>query len=279
MTSRNDEVTTYYINKVRAIPVLSREDELVLAKKAVRGNKAATDKLVEANLRYVVSVALKYRRYGIPVSELISEGSIGLMTAVKKFEPNRGNRFVTYAGYWIRAFVLDYVVRSTSMVGGGSGPFRSKIFFRLRRERAKLSQLNLDPTEIIEILAKQFSVTQPRMEELLMRLDGRDVSLNQPAFADAQVTLQDTMSSREPSPEEHYLAAERKAELETQAAAALETLDKRERLIVEKRILGDSEASLAALGRKLGVSRERARQLEVRAKDKLRRQFAAKHRR
>lgn len=269
-----DPAASRYMDKVRNIPVLSREEEMKLAKRAKRGDRKATDRLVEANLRYVVSVALKYRRYGIPVSELISEGSVGLMTAVSKFEPERGNRFVTYAGYWIRAYVLDHVVRSASIVGGGSGPFRSKVFFRLRRERAKLAQFNLDPGEVVELLAKQFGVTETRMRELLARLDGRDLSLNQPAYADAQTTVQDNIAANGDDQESLYLAAERQNALEERLAEALPLLDKRERLIVEKRMLAANETSLAALGRRLGVSRERARQLESRAKDKLKAHFA-----
>ena len=110
-----------------------------------KGDQAAADALVEANLRYVIAIALQYRRYGITLGDLIAEGSVGLVTAVRKFDPHRGTRFVTYAGYWIRAFVLEAVVRSSTMVGAGSGPFRSKLFFRLRRERARLSNVIADP--------------------------------------------------------------------------------------------------------------------------------------
>ena len=119
MASENDPSLNRYIERVRAIPTLSREDEHALALEAQAGSQEAQDKLIEANLRYVVAVALQYRRYGIRLSELIAEGNLGLVTAVKKFDPHRGTRFVTYAGYWIRAFVLEAVVRSTSLVGGG----------------------------------------------------------------------------------------------------------------------------------------------------------------
>ena len=138
-----------YIQKVRANPKLSREDEHALALRAIDGDQEAADKLVEANLRYVIAIALQYRRYGLKLGDLIAEGSVGLVTAVRKFDPHRGTRFVTYAGYWIRAFVLEAVVRSSTMIGAGSGPFRSKLFFRLRRERARLSNRIADPIELI----------------------------------------------------------------------------------------------------------------------------------
>ncbi|MBW2213584.1 MAG: sigma-70 family RNA polymerase sigma factor, partial [Deltaproteobacteria bacterium] len=138
-----------YIQQVRAIPKLSREEEHKLALRAREGDQDAADRLVEANMRYVVAIGLQYRRYGVTLGDLIAEGSVGLVTAVRKFDPHRGTRFVTYAGYWIRAFVLEAVVRSSTMIGAGSGPFRSKLFFRLRRERARLSNLIADPEELV----------------------------------------------------------------------------------------------------------------------------------
>src|SRR5262252_3883436 len=143
-TAASDSLLPEYIRRVRAVPRLSREEEHALALKVLTGDLAAAHALVEANLRFVVAVALQYRRYGIPVWELIAEGSLGLMLAVRKFDPERGTRFVTYAGYWIRAYVLDLVVKSTSMVGGGSGALRSKLYFRLRRERAQIASLERD---------------------------------------------------------------------------------------------------------------------------------------
>jgi len=259
-----------YIQQVRAIPKLSREVEHELALRVMKGDQEAADKLVEANLRYVVAIALQYRRYGVKLGDLIAEGSVGLVTAVRKFDPHRGTRFVTYAGYWIRAFVLEAVVRSSTMIGAGSGPFRSKLFFRLRRERARLSNLIADPEELIAKLASDFDTSPKKMTELLRRLDQREISLDAPAYHDSDSTLvemlpgagerQDTIVERE----------RRQSGIRTRLEGALSVLDERERLIVEKRILSDDSASLASLGRELGVSRERARQLEVRAKKKLR---------
>src|SRR5690606_29551412 len=148
-------------------------------------DQEAADRLVEANLRFVVAMALQYRRYGIPLSELLAEGNLGLMMAVRKFDPERGTRFVTYAGYWIRAYVLDLVVRSTTMVGAGSGPLRSKLFFRLRRERAKIVNLTSDPAERLAKLAERFDVSEEKMEDMLRRIDSRDVSLSTPLHDDA----------------------------------------------------------------------------------------------
>jgi RNA polymerase sigma-32 factor len=258
-----------YIQQVRAIPKLSREAEHQLALKVVEGDQDAADKLVEANLRYVIAIALQYRRYGVKLGDLIAEGSVGLVTAVRKFDPHRGTRFVTYAGYWIRAFVLESVVRSSTMVGAGSGPFRSKLFFRLRRERARLSNVISDPDELTEKLASEFDTTKEKMTELLRRLDQREISLDAPAYHDSDSTLVEMLPGGA-EPQDVVVGRQRRhSGIQTRLAGALSVLDDRERLIVEKRILADESASLASLGRELGVSRERARQLEARAKRKL----------
>ncbi len=259
-----------YIQQVRAIPKLSREAEHTLALRVVEGDQEAADKLVEANLRYVIAIALQYRRYGVKLGDLIAEGSVGLVTAVRKFDPHRGTRFVTYAGYWIRAFVLEAVVRSSTMIGAGSGPFRSKLFFRLRRERARLSNLIADPDELIEKLASDFETTPKKMSELLRRLDQREISLDAPAYHDSDATLVETLPGSEERQDAIVERRRRRSGIRTRLEGALAALDDRERLIVEKRILSDDSASLASLGRELGVSRERARQLEARAKKKLR---------
>lgn len=270
MAYDHDPQTARYIERVRAIPTLDREEEHELALRAREGDQQAIDRLVEASLRYVVAVALQYRRYGIRVSDLIAEGNLGLMMAVRKFDPDRGTRFVTYAGYWIRAYVLDSVVRSTTMVGAGSGPLRSKLFFRLRRERARVANLAQDPTERNEMLAERFGVSPDKMREMTRRLDARDVSLDQPLFDDSGTTLVDTLREDGIDQEQGYFESEHQHAVEARLVDALAELDRRERYIVEQRLMAEEEMSLAAIGRKLGVSRERARQLEARAKRKLR---------
>src|SRR4051794_14303744 len=162
-----DTSLSEYMSRVRALPRLDREQEHDIAVLAQAGDGQAAQKLVESNLRFVVAVALQYRRYGIALGELIAEGNLGLMLAVRKFDPERGTRFVTYAGYWIRAYVLDLVVKSASMVGGGSGVLRSKLYFRLRRERAQLASRELDGARVIEELAQRFDVDTERMGRML----------------------------------------------------------------------------------------------------------------
>jgi RNA polymerase sigma-32 factor len=274
-SSTSDPTLSAYIQRARSIPRLSREEEHLLAIRIRAGEIPAAQALVEANLRFVIAVALQYRRYGIPVWELIAEGSVGLMMAIRKFDPERGTRFVTYAGYWIRAYVLDLVVKSTSMVGAGSGVLRSKLFFRLRRERAQIAGVEQDPERRLELLAQRFGVDTDKARAMLTQLDARDISLDAPVHTDSSTTLLDTLSDDNQGQEHELLVAEQHYRLRNELGEALETLDRRERYIVEKRMMSDDELSLAELGRRLGVSRERARQLEARAKRKLRQQLEA----
>lgn len=268
--SSGDAGLSRYIERVRAIPLLDREAEHEVATRAAAGDAHARQTLIEANLRFVVAVALQYRRYGIRLADLIAEGNLGLMIAANKFDPTRGTRFVTYAGYWIRALILDLVVRASSLVGGGSGPLRSKLFFRLRRERARIGNLSADVGERNAILAARFETTEEKMEQMLRRLDARDVSLDATVFPESGATLLDTLQADEPDPESEIVREQAQTHARARLAAALSKLDARERYIVEQRFMQDEEASLAAIGRTLGVSRERARQLEARAKQKLR---------
>jgi RNA polymerase sigma-32 factor len=228
---------------------------------------------VRANLRFVVAIALSYRRYGIRISDLIAEGNLGLMIAAGKFDAERGTRFVTYAGYWIRALILDLIVRASTMVGAGSGPLRSKLFFRLRRERARVGNLSLEAGERNALLAERFETSEEKMAEMLRRLDARDVSLDQPVHAESGMTMLDSLEDDTTTPEQNAASIESEGRVKERLQTALSRLDKRERYIVEQRYMGDEEVSLAEIGRELGVSRERARQLEARAKQKLREQL------
>lgn len=273
MASEIDAGLSRYITLVHRYPKLSREEELVLAERWVKtGDEQAADALMRAHLRYVVAIALKYRRYGVPLSELIAEGNFGIVHALKKFEPKRGNRFVTYAAYWIRAYVLGYVIRSWSLVGVGSGALRSKLFFKLRRERTRIMNLIGDEDRADEVLAENFGVSKEQISSMVRRLETRDLSLDTKVFDDANTTLVDTLVSPDNDQESTLLGDQHRDHVKYAVRLAVKDLDPRERYIVENRMMadGDDELSLAELGRRLGVSRERARQLEERAKRKLR---------
>jgi RNA polymerase sigma-32 factor len=276
MKTELDTALSRYMTEVQKYPRLSREQEAELwRRRHDEQDDHATEALIRANLRYVVAIALKYRCYGLPVADLIAEGNSGIMRALAKFEPERGNRFVTYAAYWIRAFILNYVVRSWSMVGGGSSALRSKLFFKLRRERVRVTNLLGEGDRAVEVLAKRFNTSQAQMVTMLGRIDAHDVSLHTAAFDGGVTTLMDTLASPDVSQEEAFARSQRRHRVHRVVHAALEILDHRERHIVEHRLMADEEdcQSLAEIGRFLGVSRERARQLETRAKRKLTQRF------
>lgn len=274
----SDSALARYITAIKEIPELSREDELALARRWVkRGDREAAVELVNANLRYVVAIAITYRRYGLSLADLIAEGNFGIVHAIRKFDPDRGTRFVTYAAYWIRAYILNYVIRSWSLVGVGSGPLRSKLFFRLRRERARIASLVGEGEAGNEMLAERFGAPAEKVLSMARRLEARDVSLDARVFDDGATTLVDTLESDGASQEDEFAQNEEQQQLRERLRAAVESLDPRERYIVEVRMMADEEdeLSLAEIGRRLGVSRERARQLESRAKKKLRARLLA----
>lgn len=272
MAESLDPALSRYISLVHSYPQLTREEETALVRRWVdHGDTGAREKLAQSHLRYVVAIALKYRRYGVPLADLISEGNFGIVHALGKFEPERGTRFVTYAAYWIRAYVLNCVIRSWSMVGAGSGALRSKMFFKLRRERARLLNQHGDAERVDALLAERLGIPEQKLVKMLRRLDARDVSLDTRVFDDSSASLVDQLASNDPNQEDSLVSDEASEIARTAVQKALLRLDQRERFIVEKRLLSDreDELSLAEIGRHLGVSRERARQLEARAKRKL----------
>ena len=273
MAQRFDSDVFRYMAMVKNLPALERDQELALALRWKKhGDADAREALVRAHLRHVIAVALKHRRYGVPLAELIAEGNIGLLHALSKFEPERGYRLVTYASHWIRAYVLNFILRSWSMVGGGTGALRSKLFFKLRRERVRLLNLVGDSEQANRMLAEKLGLPRDELEQMLRRLDTRDVSLDAPVAGDSATPLIDLLPSRDRNQEEIAAGAETSRAARTAVQSAVAALDRRERYIVEHRLSADTEdqLALAEIARQLGVSRERARQLEARAKKKLR---------
>lgn len=263
---------TLFFGHLRSVTPLSREEEGELVSRwQEHRDTAAAQRLVKAHLRYVVATANKYRRYGMGLDELIAEGSFGLVYALDKFDPSRGTRLVTYAAYWVRARILGYVLRSWSVVGTGGGALRSRTFFRLRRERARIANLVADKDESERALAETMGVGVVELRKMLERLDGRDVSLDAPLFEEEGQTLVDVFASPDRDQESDLGERQSNSQLRRLVSAALSRLDPREHFIVTRRVMADreDELTLAEIGRRLGVSRERARQLEVRAKRKL----------
>jgi RNA polymerase sigma-32 factor len=271
MARQTDPSLTHYITAAHTYPELSREQEAALSNRwLTERDEAAREELVRAHLRYVVSIAFKYHRYGLPLSELVAEGNFGLVHALQKFDTSRGTRFVTYASYWIRAYILNYVIRSWSMVLG-SGALRSKMFFKIRRERVRIANLVGDGEQADALLAQALGLPQAKVTAMVRSLEARDISLDAPVYSESATTLGDTLVAAEPNQEDGLSNSEVGGYARDAVSKALTGLDPRERYIVEKRLMADTEdeLSLADIGRELGVSRERARQLEARAKKKL----------
>jgi RNA polymerase sigma-32 factor len=263
---------THYLEAVRRAPKLDRDAELALVRRWQQaGDLDARRTLLTANLRAVSAIAFKYRRYGVPLDELVAEGNLALVHALSKFDPARGTRFMTYAAFWVRAHVLNHVIGSFSMVGAGSGVLRTKVFFKLRRERTRILNLVGEGEHADALLAQSLGLAVDTVRSMVNRLESRDVSLDGTPL-DGTLPLVERMKSPEPSHEETLADLECSERLHGTLASALTELDERERFIAEQRLLADAEdqPSLAEIGRTLGVSRERARQLETRAKRKLR---------
>jgi RNA polymerase sigma-32 factor len=260
-----------YFGRIARFPVLDRKTEQRLAKRARRGDKAARDRLVESHLRFVVKIASKYKGYGIRLADLIAEGNLGLLEAVRRFDVDRGLRFMTYAAYWIRAYVLAHVLRQWSLVGVGTGPLQSKMFFRLASTRNRLeAEEQGDGGAVQKRLAAHFGTTEERVQQMSGRLGGRDASLDAQLFTDAGTSMLDFLADDRADQEQSLSDSERDLRVRALIAGTIERLDPRERMIFEERLMAEDATTLAELGTRMGLSRERVRQLEERVKAKLR---------
>ncbi len=276
LARRLDEVAPYLLNASHA-PTLEREEELELTRRwKYHQDRDAADRLARGHMRVVVATAHKYRRYGVPLGELVAEGNFGVAHALSKFDPERGLRFVTYSIYWIRAFMLDHIIRSWSMVGGGAGPLRSRVFFKLRRERVRITNMLGAGEAADRALAERIGVKPEVLRRMVQRLDSRDVSLELTVSTESKVRLVDCLPGTD-NQEQGLLDQQVGSSMRGAVGLALAELDPRERYIAEHRLMADhaEELSLAEIGRVLGVSRERARQLEARTKTKLRARIPA----
>jgi RNA polymerase sigma-32 factor len=273
-----DPGTSAYIRRVNALPALEREEELRCAGLyRETGDVPAAQRVVTANLRHVVPIALRYRRYGLPLAELIAEGNLALLRALAGFEPERGLRFATYANYWIRADILALVLRQRSLVGGGRGPLRPKYFFRLRREHARLLVQLGDAAEVESTLAAHWRLAPHDLARILDRLERPDSSLDAPLGLGSNSSVGDLLIDETRNQEDGLARKLAQNQLTDALQAATAELDVRERFILEHRLMADpeSEYSLVRIGERFGVSRERARQLESRVKEKLRTRLLA----
>jgi RNA polymerase sigma-32 factor len=263
------------VRAAMAAPYLDREEEQALARRwRDERDEAALHRLTSAHMRLVLAMAAKFRRYGLPASDLIQEGNVGLLEAANRFEPERDVRFSTYAAWWIRAAIQDYVLRNWSIVRGGTSSAQKALFFNLRRLRASLAQEKSDAgeSEISAEIAAKLGVSVGDVDLMTARLSGADSSLNAPLFEGdgASGERQDTLVADIAGTDEmvgHLIDDERRHRWLNEA---LGVLDERELRIVRERRLDEAGETLEALGRRLGISKERVRQIEARALEKLR---------
>jgi len=261
-----------YLNEIKKFPMLTPEEEYMLAKSlAEHGDTEAAHRLVTSHLRLVAKIAMGYRFYGLPVSDLISEGNVGLMRAVKKFEPERGFRLATYAMWWIKAAINEYVLNSWSLVKVGTVAAQKKLFFNLRKMKAKLGVYEDGdiPIEKAQIIAKRLDVSTDDVIDMNRRLSRSDASLNAPVAEDGDLQRQDMLVDTAPNQEQVLGDTEdRKLGLKL-LTEAMTMLTERERKIIQERRLAENPRTLEEIGEEYGISRERVRQIENRAFAKL----------
>jgi RNA polymerase sigma-32 factor len=263
---------SHYLEEIRRFPMLEPQEEYMLAKRwREHGDRQAAHKLVTSHLRLVAKIAMGYRGYGLPISEVVSEGNVGLMQAVKRFEPEKGFRLATYAMWWIRAAIQEYILRSWSLVKMGTTANQKKLFFNLRKAKSRINALeegDLRPDQT-KVIAKRLGVTEQDVVDMNRRLSG-DASLNAPIRDDGDSgEWQDWLVDDAPSQERILAESEESDNRHKALIEALGVLNDRERRIFEARRLADEPITLEELAAEFGVSRERVRQIEVRAFEKV----------
>jgi RNA polymerase sigma-32 factor len=261
-----------YLTEIRKFPMLEKDEEYMLAKRwREHEDTGAAEKLVTSHLRLVAKMAMGYRGYGLPTAEVISEGNIGLMQAVKKFDPEKGFRLATYAMWWIRASIQEYVLRTWSLVKMGTTAAQKKLFFNLRRMKSKMQAIeegDLHPDQV-DYISTQLAVTKDEVISMNRRLSGPDASLNVRVGEEGGGEWQDWLASNDESVETEYGEREEHDERMVLLNKAMSTLNEREQHIIRQRRLRDEPVTLEDLADHYGVSRERIRQIEVRAFEKM----------
>lgn len=261
-----------YLEEIRKFPMLAPDEEYMLAKRWQQHEDSdAAEKLVTSHLRLVARIAMGYRGYGLPIGEVISEGNVGLMQAVKRFDPEKGFRLATYAMWWIRASIQEYILRSWSLVKMGTTAAQKKLFFNLRKLKGQMQAIeegDLTPEQVSKI-ATRLGVPEEEVVNMNRRLAAPDSSLNAPVKAEGDMEWQDWLVDDAPNQEARLGESQELGQRKGMLAAALKQLTDRERHIIVERRLVDEPKTLEDLSAKYGISRERVRQIEVRAFDKL----------
>tara|TARA_B100000282_G_C31736639_1_gene493824 strand:- start:1072 stop:1977 length:906 start_codon:yes stop_codon:yes gene_type:complete len=269
-----DVTLSNYLNEIKKFPMLSAEEEYTLANRlSIHGDTEAAHQLVTSHLRLVAKLAMGYKGYGLPITDIISEGNVGLMQAVQKFDPEKGFRLATYALWWVKAAMQEYILRSWSLVKIGTTAVQKKLFFNLRRAKNQIQAYedgDLNP-ENLEKISKQLNVPEKEVVNMNRRLSGADPSLNAKISTDdgSQTEWQDWIEADAPNQEEEYVEKEEDTIRKELISEALNILNERELDIVQTRRLSEETSTLEELSEKYDISRERVRQIEVRALEKI----------
>ena len=261
-----------YADTVSRIPVLSREDEQQLAVRYHRdGDLDAARQLVLSHLRFVLHIARGYAGYGLPMGDLVQEGNVGLVQATKKFDPYRGVKFSYYAAYWIRAYILKFIMDNWRLVKIGTTQAQRKLFFSLNKEKKLLESQGFKPE--VKLLADRLNVKESEVIEMSQRMDNRDVSLEAPVRSDSEDEQKSFLPHEGPGVEEMVASQQMRERLAEVLAAADDKLNDKERMILQSRLLTDEPKTLQTIADEFGISRERVRQIEANLLKKLRRQL------
>ena len=261
-----------YLTEIRKFPMLPKEEEFMLAKRwQEHEDSQAAEKMVTSHLRLVAKIAMGYRGYGLPIAEVISEGNVGLMQSVKKFDPDKGFRLATYAMWWIRASIQEYILRSWSLVKLGTTAAQKKLFFNLRRIKGEINAIeqgDLRPEQVTEI-ATRLNVSEKEVISMNGRMSGSDASLNVPMGQDGDMEWMDWLADEEPNQAAEFATKQEHDARMDLLTSAMSELNEREQHILTERRLNDEPQTLEQLSEVYNVSRERIRQIEVRAFEKL----------
>lgn len=263
-----------YLVQINQFPLLSQEEEVELAVKYRKNNDIeAAQKLITSNLRFVVKIVFEYKSYGIKLLDLIQEGNIGLMMAVKKFNPHKGYRFISYAVWWIRAYIQNFIVKTWSLVKIGTTQAQKKLFYKIGKVRKAL-EANQENEKKYEILANELDVAKEDIIEMEQRMSSKDVSLNTPFDEGHELTPLDLLQEESLDQEEAFSQEEEKKIREREVSDAMKRLNEKEVYVIKNRIMSDSPLTLQEIGDHLKLSRERVRQIESEALKKLKKEFS-----
>ena len=264
-----------YLARINQFPLLTPEEEFNLATRYRKDNDLeAAHKLITSNLRFVVKVAFEYKSYGTKLLDLIQEGNIGLMMAVKKFNPYKGYRFISYAIWWIRAYIQNFIIKTWSLVKIGTTQAQKKLFYKIGKVRKAL-EADRENEDRYELLANDLDVSKEDIMEMEQRMSSRDLSLDAPFDEDHELTPLELLRESSPNQEEELMEKQEKGILEEEVGRAIKRLNEKEAFVIKHRVMSDSPLTLQEIGDQLKLSRERVRQIESEALKKLKREMGS----